>query len=89
MLFKKIIYLFLIVHCSLLIVHCFAQCGEERWDVKTLSDKDTVLINFDKIIKSNIHEQISLPKPEKIKKDLPRHSAETRSLFNRLLYFWI
>lgn len=55
----------------------FGQCGEERWDVKTLSDKDTVLIDFDNVVKTSISEQVNLPKPEKIKKDMPRLQSES------------
>lgn len=43
------------------------DCGEERWAIKTLSDPDTTLINFDTIVQTSIEEQISLPKPLKVK----------------------
>jgi hypothetical protein len=67
-----IIYSLFTIHYSL-----FAQCGEQRWDVKTLSDKDTVLIDFDNIVKTTVSEQVSLPKPDKIHKKMPRLSSET------------
>jgi hypothetical protein len=42
----------------------FAQnCGVERWDVKTLSDRDTSQIDFTAIIKSSVHEQIAIGHP--------------------------
>ena len=40
------------------------DCGKERWHIKTLSDIDTLFVNFDTIIISSIPEQISIPKPE-------------------------
>ncbi len=73
---NKIIYL-LCYFLLFTLYFSFGQCGEERWDVKTLSDNDTVLIKFNKVVKTNIHEQASLPKPGKIKRDLPRQSSET------------
>ena len=52
----------------LLSINLQAQdCGEERWTIKTLSDPDTTLINFDTITQTTIEEQISLPKPLKVK----------------------
>jgi hypothetical protein len=46
----------------------FAQnCGVERWSIKTLSDNDTVKIDFKIIIKSTVHEQVSLEEPDKKK----------------------
>lgn len=39
------------------------DCGVERWKVKTLSDADTVFVNFDTIKKSSVQEQISLNAP--------------------------
>ena len=41
----------------------FQDCGVERWPIKTLSDPDTVKIDFLKIIPSTIHQQVSLTKP--------------------------
>lgn len=41
------------------------KCGIERWSVKTLSDKDTIKINFSKIIPSSIHKQLQLLAPKK------------------------
>jgi hypothetical protein len=69
---------FLISFCILLLSFYFvnAQCGEHRWDVKTLSDSDTLLIDFNKVVKTTILEQSALPKPEKIKHNTPRQSSE-------------
>ena len=39
------------------------DCGVERWKIKTLSDRDTVLINFTKVEKTSIHEQVALKRP--------------------------
>lgn len=55
----------------------FPQCGKERWNIKTLTDKDTVKIDFDKLIKSTVHDQINMDKPKKIKKGMPRLNTET------------
>ena len=41
------------------------NCGVERWRIKTLSDNDTVKIDFKKIIISTVHEQVSLIPPGK------------------------
>ena len=63
----------------LLIWICFtssAQCGKERWHVKTLSDKDTVKIDFKNRIKTTINTQAKLPKPAKIPKNMPRQNTE-------------
>lgn len=46
------------------------NCGVERWSVKTLSDSDTVKIDFNKIIKSTVHEQVLLKTPLKKKERL-------------------
>lgn len=43
----------------------FAQdCGEKRWDVKTLSDFDTSLIDFKNVVETTVHQQCSIPKPK-------------------------
>ena len=39
------------------------NCGTERWNIKTLSDKDTIKIDFNKIIKSTVKEQVNLDSP--------------------------
>ncbi len=41
------------------------NCGIERWHIKTLSDKDTVKINFKQIIPSTVHEQVLLDTPNR------------------------
>lgn len=38
------------------------NCGVERWSIKTLSDSDTIKINFNEVIKSTVKEQVSLEK---------------------------
>jgi hypothetical protein len=53
-----------------------AQCGKERWNVKTLSDKDTIKIDFTHVIKTTVNTQASLPKPPKIPKKMPRQNTE-------------
>src|SRR4030095_885963 len=40
------------------------NCGIERWSVKTLSDMDTLRIDFKNIITSTVHEQVGLPEPD-------------------------
>ncbi len=46
-------------------LNIFSQdCGKERWHIKTLSDADTLFVNFDTIRLSSIPEQINMPKPE-------------------------
>lgn len=54
----------------------YAQCGKERWDVKTLTDKDTIEIDFENIIQTTVSEQCSLNRPSKIK-NMPRLKSET------------
>ena len=52
--------------CSVFI-SCYSlhaqDCGVERWKVKTLSDADTVFVNFDTIRVSSVHEQVNLNAP--------------------------
>ena len=70
--------LLLFIHYQLSIINCsYAQCGEERWDVKTLSDKDTTLINFNKIVETSVADQTALERPDKITKKSPRLPLET------------
>ena len=52
------------------------NCGTERWNIKTLSDKDTIKINFNEIIPSTVHEQVSLEKPHE--KITSRLDSETK-----------
>ncbi len=40
------------------------NCGVERWNIKTLTDKDTGLIDFNKFVKSTVHDQNQLAIPE-------------------------
>lgn len=40
------------------------DCGEKRWDVKTLSDFDTSSVDFSNIIHSSVHQQILLKRPK-------------------------
>jgi hypothetical protein len=43
---------------------CYSQnCGKERWSIKTLSDKDTLKIDFNNIQKSTISSQKGFEKP--------------------------
>lgn len=53
-----------------------AQCGKERWNVKTLSDKDTLKVVFNHPIKTTVNTQAVLPKPAKIPKNMPRQNTE-------------
>lgn len=39
------------------------DCGIERWKIKSLSDADTVFVNFTSIKKSSVHEQVNLTAP--------------------------
>lgn len=54
------------------------DCGVERWSIKTLSDSDTIKINFSKIVPSTIHAQVSLTRPS-INRN-KRHDTETSVL---------
>ena len=59
--------LFIFTFCLVLISfsYIFSQdCGKERWQVKSLSDPDTVFINFQDVINSSISEQINMPAPD-------------------------
>ena len=53
-----------------------AQCGKERWNVKTLSDKDTLKVDFIHVIKTTVNTQAHLPKPAKIPQKMPRQNTE-------------
>ena len=50
------------------------NCGVERWSIKTLSDKDTLKINFKTIIPTTVHEQVSM---ESRKEKKSRLNSET------------
>lgn len=56
----------------------FQDCGVERWAIKTLSDPDTIKINFLKNVPSTIHKEISLKRPS-IERN-KRHETETTVL---------
>jgi hypothetical protein len=42
----------------------YVKCGQERWDVKTLSDADTSQINFNAPKLTTVTEQIHMERPE-------------------------
>lgn len=47
--------------------NALAQCGTERWDVKTLTDKDTSSIRFDKIVQRTVSDLRTLKAPNRPK----------------------
>ena len=51
------------------------DCGVERWDVKTLSDGDTSLIDFSTIVPSSVTEQSQMPR-QSIGQTDPRYATE-------------
>lgn len=62
----------------LLVISTYAlgqDCGVERWPIKTLSDSDTLKIDFTKSQATTVHDQVSLPRP-KITRN-KRHATET------------
>ncbi len=60
---KKILFIFFLLYLNNYKI--FSQsCGKERWGVKTLTDSDTTKINFNHILRSSIHEQISIHPPD-------------------------
>ena len=60
---------------AFLSVITYAQCGKERWSVKTLIDKDTSYIDFDKVTETTVSDQCDLPKPTSIN-NKPRLKSE-------------
>ena len=40
------------------------NCGVDRWSIKTLSDIDTLKIDFNHLVSSTVHEQVSLLAPK-------------------------
>ena len=40
------------------------RCGEERWEVKTLSDSDEGDINFDDVVHTTVSRQVHMQRPE-------------------------
>ncbi len=72
---KLLSFIFFLLFLLIFNNFAFAQCGKERWDVKTLTDKDTTKIDFENIIQSTVSEQCSLTRPSKIK-NKPRMSSE-------------
>jgi len=66
MMYRIYLFYFFLVFITSTVYPCLGDsqnCGIERWSVKTLSDKDTSRINFTKITKSTVHEQVTLPEP--------------------------
>jgi hypothetical protein len=76
---KKIFTAGIIVSALFFVQGSYGQnCGTERWDVKTLTDKDTVNINFGKKVKTTVAKQARLKKPvHPIGEDLSRLASET------------
>ncbi len=64
------------MQCLALTIFAQVHCGTERWAIKTLSDPDTLKINFNQVVPSSVHEQIMLVAPDKIK-DIPRRPDES------------
>ena len=54
----------------------FAQCGSERWNVKTLADSEAGTINFTPV-SSTVHRQLAFPKPD-YHEDNPRDATEKK-----------
>jgi hypothetical protein len=71
---QKIISVLLLV----LPLYCYAQCGDERWQVKTLTDTEAHLINFTPK-KSTVHEQLKFTKP-------PFHDNNPRDASEKQVY---
>jgi hypothetical protein len=73
-------YIFIIALIYATFVNTYSQCGKERWDVKTLTDPDTSLINWNDTIKTTIKEQCDTNKFKLIKKGkrVPRKANETQ-----------
>ena len=57
---KSIIFSFFLIYYSQINAQ---DCGVERWKIKTLSDPDTLFINFSKVVNTSIHEQVALVRP--------------------------
>ena len=53
-----------------------AQCGKERWNVKTLSDKDTIKVDFTRVVSTTVSIQACLTRPPIIPKNMPRQNTE-------------
>jgi hypothetical protein len=56
----------------------FAQCGSERWDVKTLQDAEAGDISFTPVI-STVHKQLQFTKPA-------YHEANPRDITEKKVY---
>ena len=69
-------YLLLSAFAFLIYICSNAQdCGVERWPIKTLSDSDTIKINFSKLVESSVHQQVVLTRPKIVRNK--RHESET------------
>ena len=62
--------------CLLIKSNTLAQCGTERWAVKTLQDDEVAEINFTPL-KSTVHKQLQFKKPI-YHDDNPRDASEKR-----------
>ena len=55
--------IFCVVLCSTIKESFSQDCGVERWKIKTLSDTDTMMVKFDSVITSTVHEQVNIEAP--------------------------
>src|SRR5436190_23843254 len=67
--------------------NAFAQCGIGRWKVKTISDADTLKINFDSVAFTSIHEQLLMPKEKHFKNKRSASETTVYSITCRLVAF--
>ena len=72
----KKIFLAILLQLSVQALFSQIHCGTERWSVKTLSDPDTVKIDFNQVVTSSVHLQTGLTAPHPIK-DIPRRADES------------
>ena len=58
---RKVLFIMLLLITYL---NSYSQKEEhKRWSIKTLSDKDTTLVHFKKVINSSVHEQVNIKRP--------------------------
>ena len=60
--FKTVLFITILLATKLSLSQ---SCGIERWSIKTLSDRDTIKIDFTKTTPSSVHEQVQLHPPSK------------------------
>src|SRR6266498_2428037 len=84
---KNQFFISLLIVSFILSSNGFSQCGIGRWKVKTISDADTVKINFESVVLTTIHEQLQIPRERTLKNKRSPNETTVYSITCRLVAF--